>query len=551
MGDIKFEKKEKIKGPETLHPYFEGLGEDKKLLVGSELEMMFMKRADKGFELPSDFENFKLSEKINTPETDKQKTTAIHWTEEPGAHMGETVSSPYEKSDINFINDQIVANRAAIARVAHDLVVTKQDLDSEKVKIAAGVSELVLPRRPLEQGQLFISPFSVVPFASPEECQANIISARGHAGHYSDRPRRMMESFKYIMDPVAAAYPVTNVCVHTTHGVKDRRHGFEMSRMQAALMAYFFLITENRPPYQKGSKERTLINTAIESRRSLNLKTHFNKAQRGMFPDFLFMSKNENQFFDMLIKTVLRTPMISYFDHDGRFTPIRVGEVLTPGNMQGKGPECVSQFSQAMSQFWWSFKYKMPAGEGPSGLFHELRDFDCSPETITNVTMIMSMLALDDDARAEMFKTLDKKYGIPVMRDPVKAKIVIDKNIAGSFHRGDTRYHPDSEGRHMMIPFGSKGHTMLDFHRDLLHMLERHYKGTIMESRLDDMRFKAQTGMTNTQLWYDAFASQKEQNKALIEMTEDPKAYYGLMNQSKSWAQLHDEGHMPYLKLKQ
>jgi hypothetical protein len=550
MGNIRFEKKEIVKDAKTLHPYFQGFGEDKTLLMGAELEMMFMTRSADGFRLPSDYENFRLTKSITTVDTDKESSRTIHWSEEPGAHMGETISSPYEHSELHFINDQIAANRAAIARKALELEITQEELDEERNLVKAQKSDLVLPEGPLLKGQLLISPFSVVPFATPRECMANIISPRGQGRHYSDRPRRLMESFKLVMSPVASAYPVTNVCVHTTHGVRDRRQGFEMSRLQAGLMSYFYVITENRPPYQKGSEKPTLINTAIEYRRALNIKTKFNKAQRGMFPEFLFKAKNENQFFDMLIKTVLNTPMISYFDHEGRFTPIAPGEVITPANMKDKGPECVSQFSQAMSQFWWGFKYKMPAGEAPSGLFHELRDFDCSPETVTNVTLIMGMLSQDDDERAAMIKLLDKKYGIPLMSDPIKAKVVIDKNIAGAYHRGDLSYHSDSEGRHMNVPFGSKGHTMLDFHRDLLHMLERHYRGTAAEERLGDMRFKAQTGMTNTQLWYDCFDSAHAQNSAMLELTEDPRAYYALYNQSKSWAQLHDEGHLPFLKPK-
>jgi hypothetical protein len=138
---------------------------------------------------------------------------------------------------------------------------------------------------------------------------------------------------------------------------------------------------------------------------------------------------------------------------------------------------------------------------------------------------------------------------MPLMSDPGKARAVVYRNTAAALHRGDTDYHPQSNGRHMLTPFGANGHTMQDFLRgDLLPMLEEQYRGTPSEKHLDTIKFIAATGMTDTQLWYDCFKSPEEQTKALLAMTEDFRDYNDLLNQGKSWAQLHAEGRMKWLK---
>lgn len=508
MGSMNKSKKQRLKGKETILPYFEGCHDKGDLLSGAELELMLFARAGNGFRLASDKENVALVEEMKI----YQQSNRFDFSNEPGAHMIEIKTDPYILESIENIPREILTAQASVLRA------TK----------ATGILQ---------------SPFAVVPFSSEKDCRANIISARKD-DDYSVRPRMLMDGIRDIMNESASAYPVMNTAVHWTHGVKSKRHAFEMSRMQAALLPFLLVLTENRPPYQNNDTTRVKVHTGIDYRRSLAFNGGID-SKRGLIPEFTYAARDENEFVERLVDTVLESPMIFYFDNDDNFTIAPKGLYLSPMDMKGYGHENVAQFEQALSGFWWSFKYKL--GDKPSDAFlHELRDFDSGPEVVTNISLIGGMLALNDEARAEMFTRLEGKYGIPIMSDPLEARTIIKSNLDGAYHRGDKKYH--TTDRHMEVPFGSKGHTMLDFLRsDLLPMLEDQYRNMPAAHDLQDLRFKASTGMTNTQLWYDCFKSMKQQICAVRELVGNEN-YNMLANQSKSWAQHFDEGNMPFMK---
>jgi hypothetical protein len=518
--------------------------------MGAELELMLIKRTRDGkLLLPTDYENFRLTESIT--QTGASAGDALgpgDFSNEPPACMIELKTKPHTLGQLHHITGQMDANKAVLAYKAANLAIPQEELDAMRGRIAAEKSEMVLPDRPLYPGELLLCPFAVLPFAKRDRLLANIISPRGAGASYTDRPRLMMRSFRAIMSPKAVSYPVSNSAVHVTHGTHSRQHAFEMSRLLCGMMPFLFVFTENRPPYQNGSFRRQMKHTGIMARVTMNIRTEFNRVSRGLYPEFVWTAKNADEFVDDMLKTYLDAPMLAYWNNEGKFTPAERGEQLRPAAMQGKGPENVSQFELAMSQFWWCFKYKLHPKE-PGAILHELRDFDSGPATVNNVSLLMGMFSLNDGARAQILDTLDRKYGIPLMRDPQAARAVVYRNTRDALHRGDTARHPECGGRHMQTPFGAHGHTMLDFLReDLMPLLERQYKGTASERNLGTIRFIAATGMTDTQLWYDCFASQEEQARALLAMTEDVKAYNDLLHQGKSWAQLHAEGRLPWLE---
>ncbi len=524
MGSIRKDRKEPLEGKQTLIPYFTGSGEDSTPLYGTELEIMFMVNAgaEKGFRLPTDAENIKLTDAVLPPQ-DRQDNenkgfkAKINMSNEPGAHMVELKTNPHVLS--------------AIENIAHEIA-------SQKSVLSLKATELETPQ--------IQSPFAIMPFATPLECMNNIISGREYDYGYCDRPRIMMESFKRIMSRKAHSYPVANTSVHGTHGVKSLRHAFEMTRLQSALLPFFLILTENRPPYQNAREQRVSIHTGLQSRQNLCTITKNSHTKRGLIPDFTFAARNEHDFLNMMLDEILHAPMLVYYDHEYNFKAVPRGQEIAPANMQGLGPETVAQFELAMSEFWWSFKYKLPP-EGCDGILHELRDFDSSPETTANMALIIGMLALNDSARAAMIDRLEKKYALPLISDPLAAEQAIKKNLLGVYHRGDKRFHHTDQ--HMKIPFGAKNHTMLDFLRqDLLPMLEQQYQGTAAADKLEDLRFKAQNGMTNTQLWYDVFKSMTDQIAKVQAMTADPEPYNTLANQQKSWAMHREEGRLPCLK---
>lgn len=507
MGRVNKPKKQKLKGRETILPYFEGCHDNGDVLSGAELELMLFAKAENGFRLASDAENVALIEEMKA----YQQTNRFDFSNEPGAHMIEIKTDPYILESIENIPREALTAQASVLRA------TK----------AVGILQ---------------SPFAIIPFASEKDCIANTISARGRIDDYGGRLR--LDGIRDIMNQKASAYPVTNTAVHWTHGVKSKRHAFEMSRMQTALLPFFLVLTENRPPYQNNEKERVKVHSGIDYRRSLYYTTGI-ESVRGLIPEFTYAARDENEFIERLIDTAMESPMISYFDNDGKLKIPPKGVSICPSDMKGYGREDVAQFEHGLSGFWWSFKYKL-GGEPNEAFLHELRDFDSGPEVVTNISLIGGMLAMNDDARAEMFDRLETKYGIPILNDPFEARKTIKANMDGAYHRGDKKYH--STDRHMEIPFGSKGHTMLDFLRsDLLPMLEEQYRNTPASNDLHDLRFKASTGMTNTQLWYDCFKSMKEQICAVRELVSNEN-YNMLANQSKSWAQHYDEGQMPFMK---
>lgn len=548
MGAQNRERTEILKGPQTLIPYFQGFGDGPDMLGGAELEIFLMRRAQNGFARLSDYENFKLVEAIqngaSTSPFGNEPATPV--TNEPEASQIETQSRAHRLSEIHFVGDEIAAHRATILRRAREIEVTQDEINDRRRLLRANASQLRPPSEPLYKGNLVASPFAVMPFGPAQDAIVNIISPRGHGLEYSDRPRLMVQSFCRAMSREAVLYPVSNVAVHFTHGARTLRHAFEMSRLQAALLPFFFILTENRPPYMNDRPERIMHHTGIRAHLALNTRTPANNQQRGLLPDFLFAARNEDDFIARMVDTVLAAPMIAYYDHNGTFTPVAPGEKLFPMAMQGKGPQNVAQFELAMSEFWWSFKYKLPRGNR-GGLFHELRDFDSGPEVVDNIALIAGMLALNDSARADMIKRLERRYGIPLMSDPETARTIIRRNLRGAYHRGNPSMHPDAGTAHMQIPFGARGHTMLEFLRaDLLPMLEQQYKGTASAAKLHNLRFVAQTGLTNTQMWYDSFRSADHMRKALHDITAPGAGYNRLASQGKSWAQHVDDGALKF-----
>ena len=548
MGANSRERTEIITGRDMLIPYFEGFGQGTELLGGAELEIFLMRRAQDGFERVSDYENFKLIDTLQHhagPYGNEPPTPVTH---EPEASQIETQSRPHRLGEIHFVAEEIAAHRASILRRARALEVTAPEIENCHSQLTAKQSELRPPAAPLQAGELVACPFAVMPFSPAAAALHNVITPRGHGRDYSDRPRLMMESFRRAMSAEAVKYPVTNIAVHFTHGVHSLRHAFEMTRLQAALMPFFLVLTENRPPYSADAPERIMHHTGLRARLSLNTKTPLNAQQRGLLPDFMFAARDEHDFLDRMLDTVLNAPLLAYYDHDGNFRPAPANDPVTPLAMKGRGPESVAQFELAMSEFWWSFKYKLPRGF--SGLFHELRDFDSGPEVVSNISLIGAMLGLDDTARRDMIGRLERKYGIPLMTDPETARRVIRGNLHGVYHRGNPRIHTDAGTRHMLVPFGARGDTMMDFLRaDLLPMLEQQYRGTAAADKLSNLRFVAQNGMTNSQLWYDTIKSAAQQYDAVRAMTAPNSGYNRLANQNKSWAQHYDEGNLPMLRL--
>lgn len=544
---------ETIRGVETVLPYFGSAPENASLRLGAELELMLVKRTRTGALLTaSDYENQRLTDNIIIRDPRDEKGDSLgrsDFSNEPPASMIELKTAPHSLKQIHNVPNQMDAIKAVLTHKLEQLEITADELAEAAGTIAAANSPMTLPDRPLYRGELLLCPFAVVPFATPGEMMANIISARrGPDGVPSDRPRLLMQSFSRVMDGRAVPYPVTNSAVHATHGVKDPRHAFEMSRLLAAMMPFLFVLTENRPPYQSGSEQRQNVHTGILMRSALNLRTPFNAARRGLYPAALWQAKDAGDFIRRMADTVLKAPMLAFWDHEGRYVPAPCESPPSPQDMKGLGPENISQFELAMSQFWWCFKYKFQPGE-KGALLHELRDFDSGPATVANISLIMGMPALDDAVRRDLVGRLESKYGIPLMSNPGAARRVIGKNLHAALHRGDARQNPGAGGRFLLTPFGSRGHTMLDFlKQDLLPMLEEFYRGTRMANRIPALRFMAESVTTDAQFWNDCFSSPQAQTKGILDLTEDPENYHHLHNEGKSWPQLHAEGKLPFLK---
>lgn len=522
MGATNRSRTQELTTTQDLLPLFAGFGAHTPIHAGAELEIFLMRRAADGFSRLSDDDNRRLFTALRG-----QSGPATPVSEEPEASQIETQSRPHVLTAIHRVVGDIATHRAAILHHA-------QNMESGAAPSAA-------------QTRLVACPFAVMPFSPARDALVNIIGPRGTGPAYSDRPRVMVQTFSQTMSREAALYPVANTAVHFTHGARDLRHAFEMSRLQAALLPFFFIITENRPPYGGDDERRIDHHTGLRVHMALNTLTARNHTRRGLVPDFLFAAQDEHDFLFRMIETALDTQMLAYYDHRGRFTPAPSDAPITPRSMRGLGPQNVAQFELALSTFWWSFKYKLPRDGG--GLLHELRDFDSGPEVVANIALIGGMLALDDAARAEMIARLEHKYGLPLMTAPETARRVIRQNLYGAYHRGNPRVHPGAGGDHMGVPFGARGHTMRDFLRgDLLPMLEAQYRGTPAAALLDNLRYLAAGGRPNAQLWSALFNSRAQMHRAVLDLTAPGTPYDRLARQPKSWAQHYDEGNLPMLR---
>jgi hypothetical protein len=384
-------------------------------------------------------------------------------------------------------------------------------------------TQLSIVMRDLSKNSLTLSPFACMPFASQEELVNSIIGPRQNGHDYSERPRQMINAFKEYMPPEAVAYPVTNTAIHWTTGVQSSEESFKLARLQTALMPFFFIYTENRPPYQNNSDETTNYHSGIRARRALG--------QRGLYPDFLFAVKDHNEFKDRTIQRVLKSPMMAFYNYEGAIDITPRGVTLTPENMQGYGPENISQFEMAMSQLW--YFYKLKGITGGEGTLFERRDFDSGPEVFQDLALVFNMLDFEPSACDQLIDILDKKYGIPVFEDPIKADGVIRHNLEAALHRGH-------QGKRFVdTPFGDPqlGKTVHGFLKnDLLPMMEDHYAGTPQNEGLESWRFKAEYKTTNAQFWYDQFQSMDEQRGVIAELTSEPE-YHERYLTPQSWAQ--------------
>lgn len=109
MGRISKPKKQKLKGKETILPYFEGCHDNGDILGGAELEFMLFARADNGFRLASDEENVALIEEMKA----YQQTNRFDFSNEPGAHMIEIKTDPYILESIENIPREILTAQAS------------------------------------------------------------------------------------------------------------------------------------------------------------------------------------------------------------------------------------------------------------------------------------------------------------------------------------------------------------------------------------------------------------------------------------------------------
>lgn len=517
MGANNTARKDKMNGLESLRPLFEGSGADAQLKAGGERETQWIVRcegASSGFRLPNDRENLQFTTALACDQDCRALGT--EGKNEPGAHMLEEISQPYMRWGLENIAREIVAKKAQLS-------VKASQLEPPQIQCM----------------------YAVVPFANRDDLIANIISGRGDGMHYSERPRQIMDGFAQSMSREALYYPVENTAVHFTHGVKDLRHAYEMSWLQAGLLPLLFVLTENRPPYQKGSDQRETRHTGIQARLALNTVTAHSNAERGLIPSFMAAARNEHEFLDRMLNTILHTPMIAYFNHDDKLQPAPKGVKLTPLDMKGYGPENISQFELAQSQFWWCFKYKLDPSGGHAFL-HELRDFDSGPETVATASLIGGMLAFNNEARQTMFEVLEHKYGLPLLNDPETALRTIRRNLYAAYTRGDRTIH--GSDRHLDIPFGDGRYTMLEFMRqDLLPMLEAEFRQDAAGALLEDLRFTTVTGMNNAQLWFDSFDSARAQYDFMKDVTADMNQYNQLANQPHSWAYVAISGRLPQL----
>lgn len=457
---------------EGLLQLFSGFGSDSPRTSGGENEIFFT-FGGPGFLLPNDDIHVTLTAPY------RGEDSPINYSDEPGAYMLEVKNDP-PYAIVNLSN-------------------APKDIWRQKHRLTVKMDEMGLKH----------SPFSCVPFSSFEDCIGNIIGSRGAGATYTDRITTLMGAYEQhgLLHTVSRNF-ITNDSIHWTTSVKTPQDAFQMARLQVAMMPFWFIYTENRPPYQNNSPERVDHHTGISSRKAL--------CERGMYPDFLFAAKDHRDFIDRMIEQVLHTKMLAYFDHNSKITAAPKNIELTASNMQGRGPEDISQFEQAMSQIWLHYKLKQsPDGKGT--LF-ERRDFDEGPETFQDVMLVCSMIDNDDTARHRLIHILEQGYGIPLFSDPATADGIIRHNMDAALRRGT------DGARFVDTPFGaaSKGKTVHNFLNDtLLPMMEQFHQNTGMENMLHSWRFKAEYGMTNAQVWYDLFKSMDQQRGFITELMEE------------------------------
>ncbi len=482
---------------EGLLQSFSGFGDDAERTSGGENEMML---SDINFALPNDEIHLELTGPYRNQKTgDVSEEEIVHYSDEPGTHM------------IEVKNDG--------AYVKANLIKSPLDIWRQKSLITARMDGLGLK----------LSPFSCMPFSSNEACLNSIIGPRGEGADYSDRPRTMLKAFEMHLGPEAVAYPVVNDCVHWTTNARNPQDAFVMARLQVAMSPFWFIYTENRPPYQNDNPDvRVNHHSGLRSRRALG--------NRGMYPDFLFAAKDHSEFVDRTIERILDTSMLAYYDHDGQIVPAPKGGMeLKPNDMKGLGPENISQFEMGMSQFWYNYKIKgIPGGEGT--LF-ERRDFDEGPEVFQDVMLLCSMIDYDDVSRQRLIQALETDYGIPLFSDPETAHGVIRANIDAALRRGA------DNARFVDTPFGASnlGKTVHNFLNDtLLPMMENFHRETGMSDMLHSWRYKAENRTTNAQVWYDLFDDMEAQRGFIRELIQED-SYHDRFTDGRNWGEQIDE----------
>lgn len=504
MGAFNAGHREPIKSRDWLLGQLDGQGRYTELLAGGEQEVFLL-----------DSSGILIEDARHQALRSKAESVGVSVKPEPGAFQGEVNTRACSIADLH-----------AVASDVQNQIATVIDTGAEM--------------------GIILSPFSIVPMARPSECRSKlIIPDPNDPTHYSHRPTVMLKAFMTHMGEEAANYPVVNICNHFTHGISDRRHFLEMARLNQALAAADFLLTENRTRFQRGSDKRINIHTGIFDRAMLNVRTpHNHGVRRGLSPDFLFAS-NQDEFFERYVDMILHARMVAFYDHNDAFKPAPPGKFITAQRMQGLGPETMSQFEMSMSQFWWRFKFK----NTESGMLLEHRDFDASPGSAAYTALVWGMLGLDDEARRSMIKRLDEKYGIPIMRQPDKAEQIIRRNMVAALHRGDPARH--GTDRHLLSPFGSRNHTVLDFLRqDLLPMLEDYYQNRPEAAMLDNLRLMADAGYNEAQLWHDNLLTQDHMSGFMREMAQSPATMREAFATGTSWTSMAAGGDLPGIAIR-
>ena len=227
----------------------------------------------------------------------------------------------------------------------------------------------------------------------------------------------------------------------------------------------------------------------------------------------------------------MQRPMLTYYDFDLQMNVVPKGVVISPSNMQGYGPQNLSQLQLGMSQAWMNdkIKGKLSSGNGP---FHEWRDVDSSPDAVESMNGLYPMLA-DREYRQRLMEALERDYGLPILSNPEAARTIINQNINSTLNRGQ-----DGQ-RFVDATFGDPrlGKTHHDLLCDtILPFMEDFHRGTPMEKGLGPWQFKARHGMTDAQFWAVQFQCLEEQRAGVQELTAN-FAHHAMMQCPQPWAQ--------------